>query len=72
MLTGNLCSCTAAAVERRQLSQAVNDLDLRPSRDVNKSHETPDLLTWWRGPAVEHWSLADVLSRSCARLIADG
>ena len=27
---------------------------------------------WWRGPAVEHWSLADVLSLSCARLVADG
>ena len=27
---------------------------------------------WWRGPAVEHWSLADVLSLSCARLAADG
>jgi len=25
-----------------------------------------------RGPAVEHWSLADVLSLSCARLVADG
>jgi len=29
-------------------------------------------LGWWRGPAVEHWSLADVLSLSCARLVADG
>ena len=28
--------------------------------------------SWWRGPAVEHWSLADVLSLSCARLVADG
>ena len=27
---------------------------------------------WLRGPAVEHWSLADVLSLSCARLAADG
>ena len=25
-----------------------------------------------RGPAVEHWSLADVLSLSCARLVDDG
>ena len=25
-----------------------------------------------RGPAVEHWSLANVLSLSCARLVADG
>jgi len=30
------------------------------------------LLLWWRGPAVEHWSLADVLLLSCARLVADG
>jgi len=29
-------------------------------------------LGWLRGPAVEHWSLADVLSLSCARLVADG
>jgi len=28
-------------------------------------------LGWLRGPAVEHWSLADVLSLSCARLVAD-
>ena len=28
--------------------------------------------TWWRGPAVEHWSLTDVLSLSCARPVADG
>jgi len=27
---------------------------------------------WLRGPAVEQWSLADVLSLSCARLVADG
>ena len=27
---------------------------------------------WLRGPAVEHWSLADVLSLSCAQLVADG
>jgi len=30
------------------------------------------MLYWWRGPAVEHWSLADVLSLSCVRLVADG
>jgi len=29
-------------------------------------------LRWWRCPAVEHWSLADVLSLSCARLVAHG
>jgi len=27
---------------------------------------------WLRGPAVEHWSLADVLSLSCALFVADG
>jgi len=27
---------------------------------------------WLRGPTVEHWSLANVLSLSCARLVADG
>jgi len=27
---------------------------------------------WLRGPSIEHWSLADVLSLSCARLVADG
>ena len=27
---------------------------------------------WWRSPAVEHRSLAGVLSLSCARLVADG
>ena len=30
------------------------------------------LSCWLRGPAVEHWSLADVLSLCCARLVADG
>jgi len=29
-------------------------------------------VSWLRGPAVEHWSLADVFSLSCARLVADG
>jgi len=29
-------------------------------------------LCWLRGPAIEHWSLADVLSLSCTRLVADG
>jgi len=28
--------------------------------------------SWLRGPAVEHRSLADVLSLSCARFVADG
>ena len=28
--------------------------------------------SWLCGPAVEHWSLANVLSLSCARLVADG
>ena len=28
--------------------------------------------SWLRGPAVGRWSLADVLSLSCARLVADG
>jgi len=28
--------------------------------------------SWLRGPAVEHRSLADVLSLSCVRLVADG
>jgi len=28
--------------------------------------------SWWHGPAIEHWSLADVLSLSCARLVANG
>ena len=38
------------------------------------SHRLPLSFTlrWLRGPAVEHWSLADVLSLSCARLVADG
>ena len=27
---------------------------------------------WLRGPAVEHRSLAGVLSLSCVRLVADG
>ena len=28
--------------------------------------------SWLRGPAVENWYLADVLSLSCARLVTDG
>jgi len=34
--------------------------------------EVTTATSWWRGPAVEHRSLADVLSLSCARLVADG
>jgi len=29
-------------------------------------------VSWWRGPAVEHRSLAGVLSLSCAQPVADG
>ena len=29
-------------------------------------------VSWLRGPAVEHRSLAGVLSLSCVRLVADG
>ena len=36
------------------------------------SHSCATLYGWLRGPVVEHWSLADVLSLSCARLVADG
>jgi len=36
-------------------------------RQTNNERE---ILTRLRGPAVEHWSLADVLSLSCARLVA--
>ena len=32
----------------------------------------PNPPSWWRSPAVEHRSLADVLSLSCVRLVADG
>jgi len=41
---------------------------------VERSHCARQRLyrCWLRGPAVEHWSLADVLSLSCARLVADG
>ena len=35
-------------------------------------HESRRPTSWLRGPAVEHWSLANVLSLSCARLVADG
>ena len=38
----------------------------------NSSLALPPLFGWLRGPAVEHWSLAAVLSLSCARLVADG
>ena len=31
-----------------------------------------DTVGWLRGPAVEHRSLADALSLSCVRLVADG
>jgi len=37
-----------------------------------KYNGLPYYIGWWRGPAVEHRSLADVLSLSCARLVADG
>jgi len=33
---------------------------------------TTQFLGWWRSPAVEHRSLAGVLSLSCALLVADG
>jgi len=38
------------------------------SRAVHSRHP----FRWLRSPAVENWSLADLLSLSCARLVADG
>jgi len=36
-------------------------------------HHFRDIASGWlRGPAEEHCSLANVLSLSCARLVADG
>ena len=46
------------------MDQTVKDKEF--TSDLQKS------LGWLRGPAVEHRSLADVLSLSCARLVADG
>jgi len=36
------------------------------------AHSDLYLTGWLRGPAVEHRSLAGVLSLTCARLAADG
>ena len=38
----------------------------------NQNHTFCLLSCWLRSPAVEHRSLAGVLSLSCARLVADG
>ena len=39
---------------------------------TRQKQTTQEQNSWLGGPAVEHWSLADVLSLSCARLVADG
>jgi len=44
--------------------------NIAQNRPDNFPSYPPDS-SWWRGSAVEHWSLADVLSLSCARLVAD-
>jgi len=43
----------------------------RPIREIQRGCEA-ESLGWLRGPAVEHRSLAGVLSLSCVRLVADG
>jgi len=49
-------------------------VDLVHSLDTPGVHHLTASLAsrWWRGPAVERRSLADVLSLSCARHVADG
>jgi len=46
-----------------------NDADAADSEDDHYSLLTTT--NWWRSPAVEHRSLAGLLSLSCARLAAD-
>ena len=59
-----------------EFSPRQNDELLDTIAELHRTHRsTPSfsvVISWWRGPAVEHWSLADVLSLSCARLVADG
>jgi len=47
-------------------------LTLLPSPTKSCVFSGLDTPSWLRGPAVEHRSLAGVLSLSCARLAADG
>jgi len=42
------------------------------ARGVAKYSDFGPIEGWLRGPAVEHRSLAGVLSLSCVRLVADG
>jgi len=39
---------------------------------IRKYRSVAFYVAWLRGPAVEHRSLAGVLSLSCVRLVADG
>ena len=53
-----------------------NNSSIRRGGAVAQTHVggsgTDSPVGWLRGPAVEHRSLADVLSLSCDRLVADG
>jgi len=63
------------AVDRSDISYraGVHREQLRSkNRPLRNAYVEPDDWDWWRGPAVEHWSLADVLSLSYARLVVDG
>ena len=62
--------CKCAIVGLGTIFYTVNSAWLGGSR-IFQGVSTPPY-GWLRGPAVEHWSLADVLSLSCARLVADG
>jgi len=48
------------------------DPNERKARGSRHLHCPSLSIPWWRGQAVEHWSLADVLSLSCVQLVADG
>jgi len=63
----NLSMCSHAIPFQRNLYKFEQTLkSMRLLRDYLPT------VGWLRGPAVEHWSLVDVLSLSCARLVADG
>ena len=51
---------------------SVRDIENVITSNRGFSWSTNRGFSWLRGPAVEHWSLADVLSLSCARLVAVG
>jgi len=70
--SGRSTVATSAATGTERSSKTGRDAKSYVLSLINYLQTVLCCIGWLRGPAVEHRSLAGVLSLSCVRLVADG